>query len=441
MSLKFRLLIYINLLLLVSIFIGLSAVILSAKNNVRQEILSTQSLAVFAIENGIERNPGNVYFKKQGENLGLSKLNELRHLKIKFYDENNQIKDQTSSDLSKIEIPPNWFIYIMEEFSTSLPEKKIYVNLVDKKLGYILINPEPLYEYSEIWQQLTSGFLTILIFFGLVNAMIFIVFYHTLKPINSIIEGFQKLEDENYKAKINKTNIKELDIIGMKFNQMVKKLREGNIKIHKLSQNLINVQEQEKKELARNLHDELGQSLTAIQAEAASIKRNKKEESRILALESIITISKNMMLSTRELIKKLSLGILEEMGLEIAITDLVNNWSKRYPRKTLNYFYDKRLDNLIPISFEARIYRIIQEALTNIAKHSNPKNVNISLKLKKNKKDLEIKIFNDGVKSKLKNTGGIGLLGMVERVNQMSGTINFKKKNNFEIIIVLKVTS
>lgn len=441
MSLKFRLLIYINLLLLVAIVIGLSAIILSAKNNVRQEILSTQSLAVFAIENGIERNPGNVYFKKQGENLGLSKLNELRHLKIKFYDENNQIKDQTSSDLSKIEIPPNWFIYIMEEFSTSLPEKQIYVNLVDKKLGYILINPEPLYEYSEIWQQIISGFLAILLFFGLVNTMIFIVFYHTLKPINSIIEGFQKLEDENYKARISKTNIKELDIIGLKFNEMVKKLREGNTKIHKLSQDLINSQEYEKKELARNLHDELGQSLTAIQAEAASIKKNKKEESRILALESIITISKNMMLSTRELIKKLSLGILEEMGLEIAITDLVNNWSKRYPRKTLNYFYDKRLDNLIPVSFEARIYRIIQEALTNIAKHSNPKNVNISLKLKKNKKDLEIKIFNDGVKSKLKNTGGIGLLGMVERVNQMSGTINFKKKNNFEIIIVLKVTS
>jgi two-component system, NarL family, sensor histidine kinase UhpB len=441
MSLKFRLLIYINLLLLAAVFIGLAAIILSAQNNVRQEILSTQSLAVFAIENAIEKNPGNIYFKKRGENFGLSKLNELRHLKIKFYDENNQVRDRTSSDLSKIKIPPDWFIHIMEEFSKSLPEKKIFVNLVDKKLGYILINPEPLYEYSEIWQQITSGFLVILLFLGLVNIMIFIVFYHTLKPINAIIEGFQKLEDENYKAKINKTNILELDIIGMKFNEMVKKLREGNIKIHKLSQDLINVQEQEKKELARNLHDELGQSLTAIQAEAASIKRNKREESRILALESIISISKNMMLSTRELIKKLSLGILEEMGLEIAITDLVNNWSKRYPRNTLKYFYDKKLDNLIPASFEARIYRIIQEALTNIAKHSNPKNVNISLKLKKNKKDLEIKIFNDGVKSKLQKGSGIGLLGMTERVNQMKGTVNFKRKNNFEIIIVIKVAS
>jgi len=441
MSLKFRLLIYINLLLLVAIFIGIAAIISSAQNNVRQEILSTQSLAVFAIENGIVKNP-EIYLRQENEDsLGLANLNELRHLKIQFFNKNNQLRDQTSSDFSMLNIPPNWFISFMDDFSTILPEKRINIKIEGIELGYILINPEPTYEYSEIWQQIISGFWVILFFSGLVNIMIFVVFYHTLKPINSIIEGFKKLEDENYKAKIRKTNIKELDIIGRKFNEMVKKLREGNAKIHKLSQDLINVQEQEKKELARNLHDELGQSLTAIQAEAASIKKNKKEESRILALNSIIKISKNMMLSTRELIKKLSLGILEEMGFEIAITDLVNNWSKRNPSSTLNYFYDKNLDNIIPLSFEGQIYRIIQEALTNITKHANSKKVNISIHLKKNKKDLEIKIFNNGVKSKLDKENGVGLLGMIERVNQMNGTIYFKKKNNFEINIILKIAS
>ena len=441
MSLKFRLLIYINLLLLVVIFIGLVAIISSAKNNVRQEILSTQSLAVFAIENGIKKNP-EIYLRQEKEgSLGLANLNELRHLKIQFFNKNNQLRDQTSSDLSMLTIPPNWFISIMEDFSTILPEKRINIKIEEKEFGYILINPEPTYEYSEIWQQIISGFLVILLFFGLVNIMIFVVFYHTLKPINSIIEGFQKLEDENYKARIKKTNIKELDIIGKKFNEMVKKLREGNVKIHKLSQDLINVQEQEKKELARNLHDEFGQSLTAIQAEAASIKKSKKEESTILALNSIIKISKNMMLSTRELIKKLSLGILEEMGFEIAITDLVNNWSKRNLSSKLNFVYDRNLDNLIPPSFEGQIYRIIQEALTNITKHSISKIVNISILLKNNKKNLEIKIFNNGVKNKLNKKNGVGLLGMIERVNQMNGTIYFKKKNNFEIIIILKIAS
>ena len=367
-------------------------------------------------------------------------MNELRHLNIQFYDSNNQLRDQTSSDVSLLHKPPIWFISIIEDFSTILPEKKISIKFKDKKLGYVLITPEPMYEYSEIWQQIKNGFWVILLFFGLVNIMIFIVFYLTLKPISSIIEGFQKLEDEDYKAKINKINILELDIIGQNFNKMVKKLREGNFKIHKLSQDLINVQEQEKKELARNLHDELGQSLTAIQAEAASIKKNKNEESRILALNSIIKISKNMMLSTRELIKKLSLGILEEMGFEIAINDLVDNFSKRHPKASINYFYDKSLNELIPQSFEGRIYRIIQEALTNISKHSNPKKINISFKFK-NKKELEIRIFNNGVKNKPDKVSGVGLLGMTERVNQMNGKIKFKKKHNFEIIIILKVST
>ena len=439
MSLKYRLLIYINSLLLIAVLIGLAAIITSTQKNVRQEILSTQSLAIFAIENGIKKNPEIYLFQEQGESFGLSNLNELRHLNIQFYDQENQLRDQTSSYLSKTNLPPIWFISLMENFSSVMAEKRIDIKLRGQDFGYILINPEPMYEYSEIWQQIKSGFLVILLFFGLVNTMILVVFYHTLKPINAIIDGFQRLEDEDYQARIGKTNIRELDIIGQKFNGTVKKLKESNIKIHKLSQNLINIQEQEKKDLARNLHDELGQSLTAIQAEAASIKKSKNEESRNSAVDSIIAISKTMMLSTRELIKKLSLGILEEMGFEIAIGDLVNSWAKRNPKVNMTYVFDKQLIGLIPRPFEGHIYRIIQEALTNISKHANAKKTNISLSLKKKKNFFEISISNDGLKKQSNANNGIGLLGMRERVNQMGGTIEFKKNHNFEIFITLNI--
>ena len=371
--------------------------------------------------------------------MGLANLNELRHLNIQLFDTNNMLIDRTSSDLAVLITPPKWFVNIMEDFSTTLPTKKISINLEGKDFGYILINPEPMYEYSEIWQQIQNGFFVILLFFGFVNSMILIVFYQTLKPINSIIKGFKHLENEDYTVRISKSNILELDIIGQNFNKMVKNLKESNIKVHKLSQNLINVQEQEKKELARNLHDELGQSLTAIQAEAASIKKNNSEKSRIQALNSIIYISKNMMFSTRELIKKLSLGILDDMGFEIAISDLISDWSKRYPKILLNYSFDKNLLGLIPGKYEGHIYRIIQEALTNIAKHSKSKNITISLQLKKNINTFEIKIINDGVKKKFNNKVGLGLLGMKERVNQMKGKISFTTNQFFEINIILRL--
>ena len=160
MSLKYRLLLYINLLLLIVIFIGISIVVTSAQNNVRQEIISTQSLAVFAIENGIKKNPEIYLFQEEGNTLGLANLNELRHLKIQFFDSTNQLRDQSSSDLTTLNLPPNWFISIMENFSTTLPEKKINIMIRGKNSGYVLINPEPLYEYSEIWQQIEYGFFT-----------------------------------------------------------------------------------------------------------------------------------------------------------------------------------------------------------------------------------------------------------------------------------------
>ena len=175
MSLKFRLLIYINLLLLISVIIGISVIIASAQKNVRQEILSTQSLAIFAIESGIEKNPEIYLFQEEGQTLGLANLNELRLLKIQFFDAKNQLRDQTSSDLSMLNFPPKWFISIIEDFSTILPEKRISIKIRGKEFGYILINPEPMYEYSEIWQQIQNGFWVILLFFGFVNIMLFIV--------------------------------------------------------------------------------------------------------------------------------------------------------------------------------------------------------------------------------------------------------------------------
>lgn len=209
------------------------------------------------------------------------------------------------------------------------------------------------------------------------------------------------------------------------------------MRVHKLSQDLINIQEQEKKELARNLHDELGQSLTAIQAEAASIKNSKKEKSQLLAVNNIINLSKSMMLSTRELIKKLSLGILDEVGIQIALDDLIVTWHKRNPKVNLHYDLDHNTLRKISKDHHSHIYRIVQEALTNISKHANPLNVSIIFKTLLPGK-IKIEIINDGLIKKTKDTSGMGLSGIQERVAQMHGQIKVTSSKLFKIIILLK---
>ena len=437
MSLKSQLLIYINSLLLIATLIGLMSIMMVTQKNVREEVLSTMSLAEFAIEQGVKKNPDFYLFQRENNELGISELSGIRHLKIQFFDRNDVLLEETLNTPDEIKPPPAWFINIIESLSGEIFFSKINIEQRGELTGYILIKPEPIYEYSEIWQQIKVGLWIIVSFLVLINFVVLLLFSHMIKPINKIIEGFEKLEAGNFKSKIKKSNILELDIIGKKFNSMIDNLRQNNNKIHKLSQNLINVQEQEKSELARDLHDELGQSLTALQAEAASISKTKKKKSRDEAIFNVIKLSKNMMLSTREIIKKLNLGLIEDLGFESALIELFENWKRRFKGVKFEYSIDEKAIKKITKNKTAHLYRIFQEALTNIAKHSSPKKIQISIKYIDNSDRTRILISNDGFSSDFSNQDGLGLIGIAERVDQIQGTIEISKKKLFKIIINL----
>ena len=435
MSLKSKLLIYINSLLLIATLIGLLTILMVTQKNVREEVLSTMTLAEFAIEQGVKKNPDFYLFQREDSDLGFSELSEIRHLKIQFFNNQDILLEETSNTLDEIKPPPYWFIFLIEKLSEEIFFSKINIDQRGEMTGYILIKPEPIYEYAEIWQQIKVGLWIIGAFLILINIVVLILFSHMIKPINKIIEGFEKLEAGNYKSKINRSNILELDIIGKKFNSMINNLRQSNDKIHKLSQNLINVQEQEKSELARDLHDELGQSLTALQAEAASISKSTKKSSRDDAIFNVIQLSKNMMLSTREIIKKLNLGLIEDLGLESALIELFENWKRRFKGVKFEYKIEDKALRKITKQETAHLYRIFQEALTNIAKHSEPKNIKITIKSLDGKGKIRILIRNDGIKTEISNKDGLGLIGIAERVDQIDGSLEIIKKRFFKIII------
>jgi two-component system sensor histidine kinase UhpB len=435
MSLKSKLLIYINSLLLIATLIGLLTILMVTQKNVREEVLSTMTLAEFAIEQGVKKNPDFYLFQREDSDLGFSELSEIRHLKIQFFNNQDILLEETSNTLDEIKPPPYWFIFLIEKLSEEIFFSKINIDQRGEMTGYILIKPEPIYEYAEIWQQIKVGLWIIGTFLILINIVVLILFSHMIKPINKIIEGFEKLEAGNYNSKINRSNILELDIIGKKFNSMINNLRQSNDKIHKLSQNLINVQEQEKSELARDLHDELGQSLTALQAEAASISKSTKKSSRDDAIFNVIKLSKNMMLSTREIIKKLNLGLIEDLGLESALIELFENWKRRFKGVKFEYKIEDKALRKITKQETAHLYRIFQEALTNIAKHSEPKNIKITVKSLDRGNKTRILISNDGIKSNLANNEGLGLIGIAERVDQINGSLEVIKKKFFKIII------
>ncbi|MCK4675760.1 MAG: methanol utilization protein MoxY, partial [Gammaproteobacteria bacterium] len=182
--------------------------------------------------------------------------------------------------------------------------------------------------------------------------------------------------------------------------------------------------------LARELHDEMGQCLTAIQADAESIKDSApKDKTRIItSADAILKVSTHIYDVVHSMMHRLRPSVLDNLGLEEALKEEIYAWSARNPKVDCSYEFDGDLSRLGEHT-NISIYRIIQECLTNISKHACAKNINI--KLKSSAENLNLSIIDDGVGMDKKShenepSLGLGLIGMRERIQALNGVFFYE---------------
>ena len=147
-----------------------------------------------------------------------------------------------------------------------------------------------------------------------------------------------------------------------------------------LAQHMFNIQETERRHIARELHDEFGQQLAAIHLNAETIKILSKHqhlkihESAQVIDEIAIDVQKNI----RGMLRQLRPTLLDEMGLMDSLKELVNQWQIRFPMIDIKFSMEGEL-NGFEENLNISIYRIIQESLTNVAKHAEALNVSVQL--------------------------------------------------------------
>jgi signal transduction histidine kinase len=188
-----------------------------------------------------------------------------------------------------------------------------------------------------------------------------------------------------------------------------------------LSNTLVRVQEEERKRLSRELHDHVGQMLTALRIEtrAMSDLRNSPGDEFGRHAGEALTLAEQALQTVRDMALGLRPSILDDLGLGPAIEWLVRGFSRR-SNVVASVEIDGELQNL-PDSHRTCMFRIAQEALTNILRHAKAKNVRLSLHGRSDRLILTVQDNGSGFNMKDVRRG-LGLLGMEERAKELQGS-------------------
>jgi signal transduction histidine kinase len=195
--------------------------------------------------------------------------------------------------------------------------------------------------------------------------------------------------------------------------------------LQRLSARLVTAQEEERRSLARELHDAVGQALTAIKMEMGVALRAVGPDARArAALEDGRALAESTLQSVRDLSQLLHPSMLDDFGLPEALGAYLRGFSKRTGIRA--QFTHERMEDRLPSELEVCVYRIVQEALTNVARHSGASSCTVAVVRREGALHVTIDDDGRGVDTKIIHASdrrrGLGLIGMRERAQALGGT-------------------
>jgi len=228
------------------------------------------------------------------------------------------------------------------------------------------------------------------------------------------------------------------------------KLRNARERLRKLSGKLVEAQEREQRFIAQELHDSIGSGLTAIkfalEAKIVSMEEDSPPAGEI-SVEKILSMVQDAIEETRRISAKLRPSILDDLGLVQTIRWMCRNFQTLHPKIHLRQNIGIE-ESEVPESLKTVIYRILQEALNNVVRHSNADAVDLSVTKADERLELEVRdngrgFDNKDVFSEVRPNGGMGIEGMQDRAEFTDGTFEIvsRKGGGTRVRAVWRVAS
>src|SRR6516164_9610641 len=329
MSLRFRLIALICLALVVSLVLGGATAWVNASRSVRTEMRSALLVGRKTIESAIERlqnAPEPSY--AVGELVASFEGN--RHLRVRFIGEAQAVAAPVVES-APFGAVPSWFVRVIGVVPVA---DRVPITVGGRDYGTIALETDPHNEILEVWNEFTDSLVTPAVFSSLTILLIYLFIGRALRPLEAMAKALEQVGEGRYRTRFGGRLAPELARLRDSFNRMAARLAVADAENRRLNEQLLTLEERERSELARDLHDEVSPFLFAINIDAATASRMLKEGRTAEAgghIQSIAEAVRHMQRQVRQMLGRLRPIGLAEFGLREAIENIVAFWRRRRP--------------------------------------------------------------------------------------------------------------
>jgi two-component system sensor histidine kinase UhpB len=423
LSLRARLNTILALVLMLGLAINIARLLLEAGPRVQAEDQSVVRLARGFIETlvaGLNETPD----PDARLNRIIEDFNRLRHVSITR--ENQAVEAKPASDG-----PPAWFVALVhpERTAVSVPVT------INGKPGSLVITSHPNDEMNEIWDGIATQVQVGSAIAVALLLIIMTVVSRALAPIQALTDAMTRIELGDYDTRVKPDGPPELAAIGNKLNHLAAALADAVEDKRRLAERVVSLQDVERKEIARELHDEFGPYLFALRAHISSLVRiAESPEPDVASLRkhgSAIWEQVNALQQfNRRVLEKLRPVGLAELGLREALSALLRMWREAHPEVVIETAISPSLGEPGETA-DLTIYRIIQEALTNVFRHADATRIDVTIEparqpsgiTRSRRESVLVRVCDNGSGLLRDHKLGHGLVGMRERVMALGGTV------------------
>ncbi len=425
MPLRFRLIVLVGAALLAGLVLGCAATLINASRSVQNEMRSALLVAEQTVDDVVSQIGGSRNPQRDLADL-VASFKGNRHLRVSVIDNGAAEQVNPVNDHRPFGGVPRWFIRLI---GVAPETHRIPVMLSGQPLGTVVIETEPRNEILEVWNELSAGLVVLVIFAAATIPLIYLSIGRALRPLDRLAAAMEQFGEGDFAIRVGDRLAPELIRLRDSFNRMAARLDAADADNRRLHEQLLTLQEEERGDIARDLHDEVGPFLFAMNVDIANAARLLKE-GRAAELPSHIQsaaeAARHLQRLVRGMLGRLRPIGLAEFGLGEAVGRLVEFWRRRYPKVEYRVRIAPGCENLGEPT-DTVVYRIVQECLSNALRHGKPSFIAISVDRDADG-DAIVDVADDGPGLRDEPALGYGLIGMRERVTAMGGRLIFANR-------------